>query len=103
MHRFFSYDHGAGEQCGECFRQLLLGEPVGHRHEVVRPALLDDIALGELPEPRHDLGRRGLAEGFFDIGDATYEKVFDRFDHASMRARRTDNPYGSGKGGMDSR
>lgn len=90
MDGFLADHHGAREQPGEGIGQVLLGTPVGDGHQVVRAALLVDLVVGELPEPRHDLDRGGLANGFLDIGQVTGQKLFD---HVSIRPCRTDNPH----------
>jgi hypothetical protein len=104
--RFLADHDGAGQEGAECFGEVLLGQPVGVRHQVVRSALLVDLVRGELTEAGHDLGRGGLAEGLLHVGRVAGEKLVDGFrvvDHDSIRARPTDNPHPMGGLWVESR
>lgn len=108
VHRLLADHDGAGQQGAQFTGQIFLGEPVGRGHEVVRAALLGDVTLGELPEAGHHLCGGSGAHGALHLGDPVYEKVVDAFrrclcfDHASMRARSTDNAYPPGVRGVES-
>ena len=58
-------DHlGPGQQRAQLMGQVLLGQPVGDRHQVLRAALLAHLVPGELPEAGHDLGVGRAAHRF---------------------------------------
>ncbi len=100
VHRFLADHDRAGQERAERLGEVLLGEPVGVGHQVVRSALLVDLVRGELPEARHDLGRGRLTDRFRHVGRVLCEKLVDGFvvfDHPSMRARPTDNPRPAGE------
>lgn len=99
MDGFLPDDDRAGQQRGQRAGQMLLGELVGDGHQIVGAGLLDDLVHGELPEPGRDLGRGGLADRFFDIGQVMGEKVID---HASIEARASDIPCPGGAGWVES-
>ncbi|CAM5722456.1 hypothetical protein SBADM41S_05381 [Streptomyces badius] len=56
-------DDRTGQQLGEGGGEVFLGQPVGGGDQVVRAALLDDLASGEFPVAGHDLGSGGGAHG----------------------------------------
>jgi hypothetical protein len=89
VHGLLADHDGAGEQGRQRRGQVLLGEAIRGRHQVVRTALLDDLVRGELPEARHDLGGCGLADRLLHGSEVAIQKVID---HASSQSHPSDIP-----------